>query len=588
MSERGTAPKTPDRPDSLSDGGPSAVPETAPLSGAEPTMAALSGGMSHVGPEQPSGERGRERADGPSASTPRNKPKPVTEWTGREVAGRYKVLERLGEGGMGVVYGAEHLSLKKKVAFKVIHPELAAHEDLMLRFQREALATGQLDHPHITAAIDFGDLPGGGAFMVMPWVRGHSLQHHLEQSGKMDFRRAATICAQIADALSAAHATGVVHRDLKPDNVLLETRNDGSEAAKVLDFGVASLAGRSEGQSMQARPLTQAGTILGTPGYMSPEQASAGDVDHRTDIYALGVILWELLRGERLFSGDDITQIFAKQFAAEPPSLELGLSSSARELSTLVTRMLAWDKSARPSTAAEVRDILRRIAVGPDTRLPSLRLPVSRFPQALQALPLPSKLEPYRGYVPLALVAMLLLVVVIVWSRGGSTETIAREPEVEAALAEKPGSVAPVESKRAEVVEAKTKSGDTIIEPVRPARVEATKSADQEMMDALDNLTNSRTANSRRTAAKWILKHEAEAPRYIALLADLELNTRCNDKKEVVEKMRDLSDPRVLPALDRLADTPRRGCGLIRLTDCYACLRRELDQTIGVLRHAQR
>jgi len=581
MSERGTAPKTPDLPGR----GATALPEVVPLSGAEPTVAASPVSAEHAA----SGER--ERADGPQAS-PSGKAQLVTDWTGREVAGRYMVLERLGEGGMGVVYVAEHLSLKKKVAFKVIHPELAAHEDLMLRFQREALATGQLDHPHITAAIDFGDLPGGGAFMVMPWVRGHSLQHHLEQNGKMDFRRAATLCAQIADALSAAHNAGVVHRDLKPDNVLLETRNDGSEAAKVLDFGVASLAGRSEGLSMQARPLTQAGTILGTPGYMSPEQASAGDVDHRTDIYALGVILWELLRGERLFSGDDITQIFAKQFKAEPPSLELGISSSARDLSNLVTRMLAWDKAARPTTAAEVRDILRRIAVAPDTRLPSLRLPVSSFPSALQKLPLPDKLEPYRGYLPLALLVTLVMVVMVVslaWSNREDPGSVTAEPARSPALVEKPGTSAPVATQgatRVPVREEKTNGGDTIIEPARGQST--AKSDDQGMLEALDNLSNSRTANARRTAARWILKHDDTAPRYVALLADLELNSRCNDKKEVVEKMRDLSDPRVLPALARLADTPRRGCGLIRLTDCYACLRRELDQTIGVLRHLQR
>ncbi len=211
------------------------------------------------------------------------------DWAGREVAGRYRVLDRIGEGGMGVVYVAEHVQLRKKVAFKVIHPELAVHEDLLLRFQREALATGQLDHPHIAAAIDFDQLEDGSAFIVMPWVRGHSLQAELDSSGRMDLKRACRLGAQIADALSAAHAVGIVHRDLKPDNVLIETRSDGTESCKVLDFGVASLTGRAERLSVEtSKPLTQAGTVLGTPGYMSPEQATAGDVDHRTDLYALG------------------------------------------------------------------------------------------------------------------------------------------------------------------------------------------------------------------------------------------------------------------------------------------------------------
>lgn len=567
MSERGTAPKT---------------PEGTELSGAEPTLAA--------GAANAASQAVPQEAETPAPGARRSAEK-ITDWTGREVAGRYRILERLGEGGMGVVYVAEHLSLQKKVAFKVIHPELAAHEDLMLRFQREALATGQLDHPHIAAAIDFGELAGGGAFMVMPWVRGHSLQAEIDSRGRMDFRRASQLCAQIADALSAAHAAGVIHRDLKPDNVLLETRTDGSEAAKVLDFGVASLAGRPEGLSVDARPLTQAGTILGTPGYMSPEQASAGDVDHRTDIYALGVILWELCRGERLFSGDDITQIFAKQFKSVPAPLDLGLSSSARELSALVTRMLAWDKNARPGTAAEVRDTLRRLAAQPDRSLGSLRIPVSQFP-GLQKLPLPSKLEPYRGYLPLVLAALLLLVVILVW-RGKPEEVVVLPEPTPLPAAEGPrGTKRSAAAKTPEITapepepEAREEP-EPEPEPPPPLRDSVAERLQRDVQEALDNLLNSRSANARKTAAKWLTR-TPHVPRYIVLMADLELNTRCADKKEVVDRMRTLLDPRVLPALEKLAEAPRRGCGFFRMYDCNGCLRRELDQTIGVLRQGQR
>jgi serine/threonine-protein kinase len=565
MSERGTAPKT---------------PEEAQVSGAERTLAA---GPEHV-PNEPAPALPPAESSAQAASAERAE-RPVTDWTNREVAGRYKVLERLGEGGMGVVYIAEHLSLKKRVAFKVIHPELAAHEDLLLRFRREALATGQLDHPHITAAIDFGDLEGGGAFMVMPLVRGHSLQRQLDESGKLELRRAAQLCAQIADALSAAHAMGVVHRDLKPDNVLIELRSDGSEAAKVLDFGVASLAGRSEGLSMHARPLTQAGTILGTPGYMSPEQASAGEVDHRTDIYALGVILWELCRGERLFSGPDITQIFAKQFKSVPPPLELGLSSPARELSTLVTRMLAWDKNERPSSAAEVRDGLRRIAAMPDSRLASLpRIPVSLLPAALRRLSLPERLKPYRSFLPFAVLALVGLVAVL-WWRSPETSPRAASDSPAASLVEPNGT----ETRRPEPEPDETADPPEAADAPAPVQPETRVSRgaqepSRELAEALDNLLNARSANSRRAAAKWIQRREAGVPRYAKLLAELEMNGRCNDKREVVERMRQLGDKRVLPSLERLANSPRRGCGLLRLNDCFACLRRDLDQTIGALR----
>ncbi len=526
----------------------------------------------------------------------RARPKMVDDWTGREVAGRYTVLERLGEGGMGVVYVAEHLHLKKKVAFKVIHPHLAAHEELLLRFKREALATGQLDHPHIAAAIDFGELDNGGAFIVMPWVRGHSLQDALESETKTDLRRAANLCAQIADALSAAHDMGIVHRDLKPDNVLVEVRSDGSESAKVLDFGVASLAGQPESlKSVEARPLTQAGTILGTPGYMSPEQASAGEVDHRTDLYALGVILWELCKGERLFEGTDITAIFAKQFNSVPPPLDLGRSSTARELSELVTKLLAWDKAQRPSTAAEVRDALRRIADQPDTHLSNLHIGIERITaglhQGMEAMP-----QAYRRYVPHAIGAFALFVAVMIVAFDKAPEPSKPEPEVAAAALpasaknskQSKSEPAKREDKKAEAPPARepkqVEAPKAIPVEEPPPRVETGRTEPAPQLTGDPNiLFNAKAREARRNAAKRILASKASTPRYIKLVAQLEGANGCAGKKLALEEMRALSDPRVLPVLDRLAEQPKRGCGLLRLSDCLSCLRRDLDQTIGAL-----
>lgn len=516
-------------------------------------------------------------------ATPAQRPRPkmVHDWTGRDVHGRYTVLERLGEGGMGVVYVAEHVQLKKKVAFKVIHPQLAAHEELLLRFKREALATGQLDHPHIAAAIDFGELEDGSAFMVMPWVRGHSLQVQLEEHGGTDFKRAANLCAQIADALSAAHGMGIVHRDLKPDNVLVETRSDGSESAKVLDFGVASLAGQPEGLSMDSRPLTQAGTILGTPGYMSPEQASAGEVDHRTDLYALGVILWELCKGERLFSGSDITAIFAKQFNSVPPPLDLGRSQMARELSELVTRLLAWDKNQRPNTAAEVRDALRRISDLPDSRISHLHLSLELVPKFYQRYVPPA----YQRYVPHAIAALAVLVAILIVAFDDDPEPIQPEPPPVTAAADKPAKPSKVETKRIE------KKPEPAARPVTetaqveaaPVNTESNAGAASTDRDDQDIVIRGKSREARRTAAKRLLRNPSGKPHYVKLVAQLEAANGCADKKAVLDEMRTLADPRVLPALERLAEQPKRGCGLIRLTDCLGCLRRELDQTIGAL-----
>jgi serine/threonine-protein kinase len=518
--------------------------------------------------------RGSAREQNPAQ---RPRPKAVDDWTGREVAGRYTVLERLGEGGMGVVYVAEHLHLKKKVAFKVIHPQLAAHEDLLLRFKREALATGQLDHPHIAAAIDFGELEDGGAFMVMPWVRGHSLQTELERDGPIDFRRAAGLCAQIADALSAAHGMGIIHRDLKPDNVLVETRSDGSEAAKVLDFGVASLAGQPEGLSVDARPLTQAGTILGTPGYMSPEQASAGEVDHRTDLYALGVILWELCKGERLFEGTDVTAIFAKQFNSVPPPLELGRSAVARELSELVTRLLAWDKHQRPSSAAEVRDALRRIAEMPESRISSLRLGLEALPRLYrQRVP-----ELYRRHAPQVLAGLAVVIAILIVLLGGKEQA---PPLPTPAPASAPPATKGVKPGAIERGEARPQAAPTVAEPASHANAGASPPGPSSAQEDQDTVLRSRSREARRSAAKRVLRNTAGTPHYVKLVAELEAANGCPDKRAVIEEMRTLADPRVLPALERLAEQPKRGCGLLRLTDCLWCLRRDLDQTIGTLR----
>ena len=489
---------------------------------------------------------------------------PVSDdWTGRELAGRYVIRERLGEGGMGVVYVAEHLHLKRRLALKVIHPNLAKHEALLLRFEREALATGQLDHPHIAAAIDFGKLEDGGAFIVMPLVRGRSLQHELDVTGPLPARRVALLGAQIADALSAAHALGIVHRDLKPDNVLLEKRDDGSEAVKVLDFGVASLTGQSANISVDARPLTQAGTVLGTPGYMSPEQATAGEIDQRTDLYALGVIVWEMCRGARLFDGDDITQIFAKQFAELPPALELGLQPGGRALSQLVARLLAWDKNERPSAAAEVRDALRAIAAMPEPRLPQVTL--SGLGQAIPALrDFFYAHRRFRTYAAVAGAVLLGLVLALLLRPS-------KDPKEGAGFiaSDATGGAA-------------TPGSDAGAPQTKATRAEIKAELEQANQDLARG-----DRSTRQAAARTVLRHGTAAPRYLRLVGELELSSGCAARKKVLGDMRALFDARVLPALDRLAGQPPKGCGVFKMSDCLACLRRELEQTISVLEKAE-
>ncbi|HEY0136814.1 MAG TPA: serine/threonine-protein kinase, partial [Nannocystis sp.] len=296
--------------------------------------------------------------------------RPPQEWIGRVIDERYRIVEILGEGGMGAVFVAEHLKLRKQVALKTIRPEFASNSQAEARFAREALATAQIDHPHVASAIDFGHLPEGGAYLVIQLVRGVSLAAHLDTHGRIAWATAATLGAQIADGLAAAHAAGIVHRDLKPDNILIETRDDGRLHAKVLDFGIAHVAEVTSADASGAsanslsQPLTRMGAILGTPGYMPPEQAVGEAVDARGDLYALGVILWECCTGRRLWQGESVIELVTCQLGSTPPTLQQELGSQVPEaLSELVASLLAASPSKRPEAAGPVRDALRRLSL---------------------------------------------------------------------------------------------------------------------------------------------------------------------------------------------------------------------------------
>ncbi len=285
---------------------------------------------------------------------------------GRVIDGRYRIEKLLGQGGMGAVFIAEHVRLQKKVALKVIAAEHAGNEELAERFAREAMVTAKLTHPHVASAIDFNVMPGGGAYLVMELAPGRPL-------GKIIATRpgpelACEVGAQIADALAAAHALGIAHRDLKPGNVLVAER-DANLHATVLDFGLAGV-----GASTASERLTRIGTVLGTPGYMAPEQAVGDSPDARADIYALGVLLWEATTGRRLFVFDDFAGFLAAQTGTTPPLLRQLAPSAPRELEELVARMLVKDRSQRFPWVTAARDVLRGIAPPP----PRLSMPDAR------------------------------------------------------------------------------------------------------------------------------------------------------------------------------------------------------------------
>ncbi|OJH34499.1 serine/threonine-protein kinase [Cystobacter ferrugineus] len=260
--------------------------------------------------------------------------------------GRYRLLSPLGAGGMGVVYLAEHLGLRKSVAVKLLRGELSRDPTFTRRFEQEAIAASQIGHEHIVNVTDLGRTPTGELFYVMELLEGESLGTLLLREHFLPLWRAVPILAQVCRALEAAHARGIVHRDVKPQNVMLLQRQGQADFVKVVDFGISKV--------MQGQPgsgLTEAGAILGTANYMAPEQAAGGTVDARADVYSLGVLTYEVCTGSLPFRGDNTfaTMLQHLEATAQPPSRrrpDLGLPP---ELDALVLSALAKDPATRPT-----------------------------------------------------------------------------------------------------------------------------------------------------------------------------------------------------------------------------------------------
>ncbi|HKQ68169.1 MAG TPA: serine/threonine-protein kinase, partial [Polyangiaceae bacterium] len=241
---------------------------------------------------------------------------------GTVVAGRYRVLRQLGEGGMGNVYRAVQESIEKKVALKVLKSEYSSSPDMVVRFHREAVSACRIKHPNVVDVFDLGQLEDGRFYIAMDLLEGRDLSQVLHSSGPLSPSRGVNLALQICRALNAAHQSGIVHRDLKPENVFLHRTSDGDEIVKIVDFGIAHLLAHGPDRppppakaaeaEVGDHKLTNVGTVFGTPEYMAPEQAAGGDIDHRADIYATGIILYKMFTGQTPFAGSSFLEILAK------------------------------------------------------------------------------------------------------------------------------------------------------------------------------------------------------------------------------------------------------------------------------------
>jgi serine/threonine protein kinase len=275
---------------------------------------------------------------------------------GRTLLDKYKITALVGLGGMGAVYHAYHLGIDRRVAFKILQPNLAIGNEYVVElFEREAKLAGRLSHENIVDIKDAGHTPDGIAYIVMEWLEGRTLDEELSYQGRFDFKRAIGIIRQITAALSEAHAKRVVHRDLKPGNIMLLDTADGTDHVKVLDFGIGKVIEETTADS----PVS---AMVGTPQYASPEQLTVGShIDGRSDIYSLGVIFYRLLGGQLPFNCSSMGELLQLQLTATPPPLGEIRPETPLSIENLVKDMLAKEPAERPQSAGEVQTRLAGI-----------------------------------------------------------------------------------------------------------------------------------------------------------------------------------------------------------------------------------
>lgn len=274
--------------------------------------------------------------------------------------GRYTVRRRIGEGGMGIVYEAEHAIIGKRVALKVLRRDYSSRPDVVERFKQEAQSASRVDSPHIIDISDFGETPEGDSYFVMEFLDGEDLSNRIREGQSLNADLAIDIALQCCDALGAAHAAYIVHRDMKPENIFLTTRRGNPAFVKIVDFGIAKMNDVSA-DAPTMKKLTKTGMIFGTPEYMSPEQAAGKPMDHRVDIYAMGIILYEMFAGTVPFLGDTFMGVLTKHLFDSPPTMK-EVNPNAEypaAVESIILRCMQKDPDDRYQTMEELAEALR-------------------------------------------------------------------------------------------------------------------------------------------------------------------------------------------------------------------------------------
>jgi eukaryotic-like serine/threonine-protein kinase len=358
---------------------------------------------------------------------------------GQVIADRYHVLKKLGEGGMGQVYLAEHVKMGRKGAIKVMTPAMVHDPDAVARFNREAANASRISHPNVCAIYDFGETPDGLIYLAMEFIEGEPLTNLLEHGTALPVERAVRIFVQVAGALQAAHDLGIVHRDLKPDNIMLSRARDGSDGVKVVDFGIAKAVGGDDSQR-----VTKTGLVVGTPEFMSPEQLSGDKLDGRSDIYSLALVLFKMLTGTLPFRASTVQETMIKRLTDEPlelvearpdlhfppglqEALDAGLARTPADRYQSVTRFAADVMKVAGSPRASALSAVPSTRSDADPQTELLKIPVASPPAAVA--PAPAR---KRGLVPIVAGALVVVAGASVAVRllgGGGKAGVAPSPD---------------------------------------------------------------------------------------------------------------------------------------------------------------
>jgi hypothetical protein len=284
---------------------------------------------------------------------------------GQVVADRYHITRKLGEGGMGAVYLGEHVKMGRKSAIKVMAAAMAQDPDAISRFNREAANASRISHPNVCQIYDFGETPEGLIYLAMEFIEGEALTDLIDREGALHAPRAASILKQAADALQAAHDLGIVHRDIKPDNIMILAGRGGADVVKVVDFGIARAVGGDE----SGQKVTKTGLVVGTPEYMSPEQLSGDKLDGRSDLYSLGLVLYRMLTGVLPFQADSAQETMIKRLTDEPTKLADSRPDIAFPdgMQQVLDRALARDRDERYQSAGDFGTDTMAAVAGMDT-----------------------------------------------------------------------------------------------------------------------------------------------------------------------------------------------------------------------------